>query len=222
LEHQGIRVELLGIIENTVDKSQSTTFVQLTRDLEPAGTLTDNVSYDFAFNRVEKAFETYTGIAIKLRYCIQVVINRPYNRIVQEEEFVVRNAEEEPDFNPPVRMEVGIEACLHIELEFERSKYHLRDCVAGKVHFNLVRVKLKQMELGIVKKETAGSITESETAAKFEIMDGTPVKGESVPVRFYLSSSDLTPTYKNVSNRFSTRYFMNLVLIDEEGRRYFK
>jgi len=51
---------------------------------------------------------------------------------------------------------------------------------------------------------------------KFEVMDGPPVKGECVPIRFYLASSDLTPTYKNVNNRFSTKYYLNLVLIDEE------
>ena len=82
------------------------------------------------------------------------------------------------------------------------------------------------MELSIVRKETVGSgqnaVTENETLSKFEIMDGAPVKGELVPVRFYLASTDLTPSYKNVNNRFSTAYFINLVLIDEEERRYFK
>eukprot|EP00192_Tetraselmis_astigmatica_P016193 CAMPEP_0117668554 /NCGR_PEP_ID=MMETSP0804-20121206/11616_1 /TAXON_ID=1074897 /ORGANISM="Tetraselmis astigmatica, Strain CCMP880" /LENGTH=98 /DNA_ID=CAMNT_0005476463 /DNA_START=281 /DNA_END=576 /DNA_ORIENTATION=+ len=33
---------------------------------------------------------------------------------------------------------------------------------------------------------------------------------------------DLTPTYKNINNKFSVRYFLNLVLVDEEDRRYFK
>ena len=58
--------------------------------------------------------------------------------------------------------------------------------------------------------------------SKFEIMDGAPVKGEVVPIRFYLASTDLTPSYKNVNNRFSCKYVLNLVLIDEEDRRYFK
>ena len=43
-----------------------------------------------------------------------------------------------------------------------------------------------------------------------------------LPIRFYLASTDLTPTYPNVNNRFQCRYFLNLVLIDEEERRYFK
>jgi len=53
-------------------------------------------------------------------------------------------------------------------------------------------------------------------------MDGVPVKGETVPIRFYLANVDLTPTYKDINNRFSTKYFLNLILVDEEDRRYFK
>jgi hypothetical protein len=40
--------------------------------------------------------------------------------------------------------------------------------------------------------------------------------------RLYLSGYDLTPTYKNVGGKFSVRYYLNLVLVDEEERRYFK
>ena len=66
-------------------------------------------------------------------------------------------------------------------------------------------------------------MTESDTLMKFEVMDGAPVKGECIPIRFYLASvTDLTPTYENVNRRFSVKYYINLVLIDEEDRRYFK
>ena len=53
-------------------------------------------------------------------------------------------------------------------------------------------------------------------------MDGAPVRGEQIPIRLYLSGFDLTPSYSNVNNRFSVKYYINLVLIDEEDRRYFK
>jgi len=55
---------------------------------------------------------------IRLRYYINVVINRNYNRITKEEEFIVSNKGEEPEANRPIKMEVGIEECLHIEFEF--------------------------------------------------------------------------------------------------------
>lgn len=118
LDHTGIRVELIGQIENLLDKNQSSTFLQLVRDLEPPGSLTDNAEYPFAFNRSEKQFESYNGIMVRVRYYVNVIINRSYAKVTKEEEFIVQNLQEEPQLNPPIRMEVGIEDCLHIEFEF--------------------------------------------------------------------------------------------------------
>ena len=64
--------------------------------------------------------------------------------------------------------------------------------------------------------------TENETIAKYEIMDGAPVRGESIPIRLFLSGYELTPTMKDINKKFSVRYYLNLVLVDEEERRYFK
>jgi len=112
--------------------------------LEPTGYLTDTATYNFSFNRVEKQFETYNGIIARLRYYVHVVINRSYNRITKEEEFIVFNPQPEtPSPGHPIKMEVGIEDCLHIEFEFSRSVYSLKDCILGKVFFNLVRIKIK-------------------------------------------------------------------------------
>lgn len=124
-------------------------------------------------------------------------------------------------------MEVGIEDCLHIEFEYDRQKYHLQDVVLGKIYFLLVRIKIKHMELAVIRRETAGSgsntYNESENITKFELMDGAPVKGECIPIRLYLKPlANLTPTYRSVNNIFSVKYYLNLVLIDEEDRRYFK
>jgi len=38
---------------------------------------------------VEKKFESYSGIVVRLRYYINVTINRNYNKITKEEEFLV-------------------------------------------------------------------------------------------------------------------------------------
>ena len=45
---------------------------------------------------------------------------------------------------------------------------------------------------------------------------------ETVPIRLYLSKLNLTPTYRSINNVYSVKYFINLVLVDEEDRRYFK
>jgi len=139
----------------------------------------------------------------------------------------VRNNSAEPEEeNKSLKMEVGIEDCLHIEFEYSKRKYHLKDYVVGKIFFLLVRIRIKYMEIEIRRRESTGSgptaVNESETLTKYEIMDGAPVRGESIPIRLFLSPYELTPTYQNVHNKFSVRYFLNLVLVDEEDRRYFK
>ena len=46
--------------------------------------------------------------------------------------------------------------------------------------------------------------------------------GESIPIRLFLSGYELTPTMRDINKKFSVRYYINLVLVDEEERRYFK
>ena len=62
-----------------------------------------------------------------------------------------------PEINNSIKMEVGIEDCLHIEFEYNRSKYHLKDVVIGKIYFLLVRLKIKHMEIEIRKRESTGA-----------------------------------------------------------------
>jgi len=45
---------------------------------------------------------------------------------------------------------------LHIEFEYDKSKYHLKDVILGKIYFLLVKIKIKHMELVVVRKEAAG------------------------------------------------------------------
>lgn len=193
-------------------------------------------------------------------------------------------------------------------------RYHLKDVIIGKIYFLLVRIKIKNMDLEIRRRESTGSgpntHVETETLAKFELMDGAPVRGmfttvllpcifwillehttgrrvpqhnnvcmfrkymtietfdqififnwddqviavarknskswstfcwrlsiahawmaymhmlafsgESIPIRLFLSPYELTPTHRNINNKFSVKYYLNLVLVDEEDRRYFK
>ena len=48
------------------------------------------------------------------------------------------------------------------------------------------------------------------------------ISGETIPIRLFLGGFELTPTFRDVNKKFSTRYYLNLVLVDEENRRYFK
>jgi len=229
IEHEGIKVELVGEIGVVYDRGNHHEFsTQLNEFSNTKGIIQGDQSYDFEFINSDKQYESYNGLNVRLRYFIRFSIFRGFgaSNIIKEQEFWVINYQTPPDINNSVKMEVGIEDCLHIEFEYARSKYHLKDVILGKVYFLLVRIKIKYMEIALVKRESTGTppnvYNENETMTKFEIMDGAPVRGECVPVRLFLGAFDLTPTYKNIQNKFSVKYSLNLVLVDEEDRRYFK
>lgn len=96
------------------------------------------------------------------------------------------------------------------------------------------------MELCLVKKETYGilkyiafaylfieghsgtPLLESKIIGRYEILDGGPIRGETVPIRFHLSSVEgLTPSFVKISNKFSCRYYVNIIIYDEDNKRYF-
>ncbi|KAG2220671.1 hypothetical protein INT45_008214 [Circinella minor] len=226
LEHNGIKVEFVGSIELFYDRGRPHEFLTLSQELAAPGELRQSESLDFEFKRVEKQYECYHGINVKLRYFVRVTISRRLADLVNEKDIWVYSYRMPTDINNSIKMEVGIEDCLHIEFEYNKSKYHLKDVIVGKIYFLLVRIKIKTMELAIIRRETTGAApnlyNESETVTKFEIMDGAPVRGEAIPIRLFLGGFELAPTFRDVNKKFSTRYYLNLVLIDEENRRYFK
>lgn len=56
------------------------------------------------------------------RYFLRATVSRRLNDIVKEKEIVVHALCTYPDLNSPIKMEVGIEDCLHIEFEYNKSK----------------------------------------------------------------------------------------------------
>merc|ERR1712066_930069 len=179
LDHQGVKVELIGQVDMLYDKSKSYDFFSITKDLEPPGAMFESKQYKWKFGAVDKQNETHYGTNVRLRYFVRVSVVRGYGgSITKELDFVVQNLYPQPELNNSLKMEVGIEDCLHIEFEYDKSKYHLKDVVVGKVYFLLVRIKIKHMELNIIRRETTGlsgggqQQTDNETLTKYEIMDG--------------------------------------------------
>ncbi|KAM7535796.1 hypothetical protein Aperf_G00000102390 [Anoplocephala perfoliata] len=228
LEYQGIKIELIGHIDFFADRGSRDEFLSRTQDLARPGILSQlSTTYPFCFDNVEMPYESYSGSNVHLRYFLRVTVVKRFMDLTKELDILVHSfyKPQQPDTN--IQMEVGIEESLHIEFEYNKSCYHLEDVIVGKIYFQLVRVKIKYMEVQILRRESTGlgvnTFTDMETLAKFEIMDGAPVRGECIPIRLFLGAyAHLTPTAKDVNRKFSVRYYLNLVLLDEEERRYYK
>jgi len=182
--------------------------------------------FDFIFKNVEKSYETYHGNECCVKYILRCTIKTSLRNLQWEREFGVSNPfkrEILKNNNENIKMEVGIDEWLHLSVLLDQSKLGIKDCITGKVEFKKVSMKLKNMLLQVIKRETIiGMYEDNSIVCKFEIMDGAPVKNETIPIRFFLKPYELTPTYQNVNNKFSVKYFINLVLYDINEKRYYK
>ena len=96
-------------------------------------------TFEFLFKNVEKQYESYQGINVKLRYAlcqvvlisgtetvvryfVRVSISRRIADVTKERDVWVHSYRMPPDSNNSIKMEVGIEDCLHIEFEYNKSK----------------------------------------------------------------------------------------------------
>lgn len=243
-KHNGITIELQGVITTLGDKEDKIEFMRQESRFEP-DTISAAAKLEFNFTS-PKEYESYRGVNAKVSYFLRVTIGRPVKNIVEKEEIWISKINEElsasqPDasshksyfretaFGPQsVSMDVGVDNVLHIEFKYDKKIFHLQERVLGMVTFKVMDLDLQYGEVGIVRKEFIGpgkptDAVETETLQKFEIMDGTPIVGEVVPIRLYLKSIPrLTPTYMNVHGCFRVLYYVNLVLVTGEGKRYFK
>ena len=133
----------------------------MTRDLEPMGIISNEITnINFDFKNVEKQFETYRGPNISVKYYLKVSVLGKLREVFQECEFAVINPIDPKNLdteNQAIKLEVGIEDWLHLIFDVKRNKFSLKDCIHGVVTFKKVGLRLKGMEIQIIKKETIGA-----------------------------------------------------------------
>lgn len=155
------------------DRTASHEFLSLQTELAAPGELQHPHTFPFHFKNVEKPYESYSGINVRLRYFLRVTVSRRMADVIREKDLWVYSYRMPPETNSVIKMDVGIEDCLHIEFEYSKSKYHLKDVIVGRIYFLLVRLKIKHMELSIIRRETCGAppgqYNESETLVRFEV-----------------------------------------------------
>jgi len=186
------------------DRGNHYEFLSLGQELAAPGELQHPQTFPFNFKNVEKQYESYNGINVRLRYFVRVTCSRRMQDVIREKDIWVYSYRIPPETNSSIKMDVGIEDCLHIEFEYSKSKYHLKDVIVGRIYFLLVRLKIKHMELSIIRRETTGvapnQYNESETLVRFEIMDGSPSRG-SLSI---LLSSDGANSRSRRDNTYTT------------------
>ena len=125
-----------------------------------------------------------------------------------------------------IKMSVGIQNLLSIDFELEHSNYNCRGTLKGIVSFNYNHFPIKYVGIQLLKNEVVFAENkkgrEPTIIENIELIDGNPIKNDMVPFRIFLKSYNLTPTYKNINNIFSLKYYVNLIIGDYKNNTFFK
>jgi len=224
-EYSEVRVELVGSLF-VANPEEMKEFLLISREVARAGAITQDSAFPFAFPRSEKPYETYFGLTFRIRYTLRLTIVRPSgSNLAKDVEIWVQSVDLPPSFNPKIKLEAGLPDLIQLELELFATKFPLDGCIMGKVYFISVQTRIVSMELSLLRRESVNvgvqTVKEHEILGRFEVMDGQPVRSDSVPLRLFLAQFPCESTYRNVCCAANVRYFLNLVVTDEEERKLY-
>ena len=232
LEHQGIKVNLIGIIENIKNPSYSTKFYDEYLTICSSDKINNEITkFDFNFPPKKKPYETYLGVSVKVRYYICVNILSSPKNLCNQIEIAILNPLSRDLFlkedNFPLKIEIGVEKLIHVIFEVNQVNYFLRDVVVGKVKVLECNLNIKHMVLQIIRKENLNFLNtlsnETTLMSTFQLLDGSPDVGIEIPIRLYLSGiRNLTPSFDNIDDKFSVQYFLSIEFEDIEQRTFFR
>jgi vacuolar protein sorting-associated protein 26 len=224
-KHNGIRISVVG--QNRV-KSDNTlsVFYKRSKMIVKEGEVNEPLRLTFRINPIDFVVPSFYGTFTDSRYIIQARINvgnTEYNTSVP---VYVLFTEPVPDKITPLKAEVGIQNVLHVEFVIQNPIFDCGGVIIGKVNFLVVKIRIVNMYLQIRRTEyfNNGIISYRNEAiiAQYEILDGMPVRGDTVPIRFYLPSVKVWPYPKSSGRNLEVKYNIRLFLLDENGKHYFK
>lgn len=181
--------------------------------------------FPFEFKRIEISHESYNGRHLQVKYFVKVTVKRGLGDVSCQRGIWVRDFTPNPLISDPGwQLEVGLEDQLHINFTSSQSRYALDDFIEGELHFSLVNLKIKSADLSIVRREIVGTqVTDQEVLQRYQIIEGPPARYDTIPFKLPLANlRDLTPSLRDIEKVGSLLYFVNLIIYDVEGRRYFK
>jgi vacuolar protein sorting-associated protein 26 len=224
VSHRGLEISLVGEFKTPKD-ARLGRFFQRKQILRPPGEFTGEFESDFAFDHLQFPTTTYYGTIANVYYAIRFkVVHRVGDFVVDQPLMVV-------GFKPipvpsPVNKEIGIRNILHLEFVFPKLNWDVRECVVGAVYFILVKLRIIFMSLTLYRNEIYEDrdeqISRRTVLKTYEIMDGSPVRGDNIPIRFFLGHENVWPFHSFQGSALKVEHYLRAQLIDENGKQYFK
>ncbi|OHS93061.1 Vacuolar protein sorting-associated protein 26 [Tritrichomonas foetus] len=217
LQHKGITVSLIGRYEGNSAPSHEPFFSKVLQIL-PASKLSQSINSNFNFDRVALPTTSYYGTNVDLLYYVEVKIDRGVSTFCKRKQFYhVRPNDIE---KTPLVKGIGITNVLHMDIILESTTVDPRVGFVGALYFELFRLRIVSVAFEIIRREIDLLGKHDSSLVNFEILDGAPVKGTLVPIRFFTGNLKLWPAPKD--DKLKVEYFIKVHALDETGAIYVK
>lgn len=231
-DFEHITVSLIGEIRSQMSPVATVISQQQLR-IDEDGTFTQANpirTYAFSFENSNLLCESFRGSIFEINYCIQVDIQRLTmigKSVTERRSFLVVNKNPIPQERSE-KLEIGVERCLHLQVDYENTRLDVNDMLKGQIRFTMNKLKIESMHAQILQREDLypvsgceiDKIVETTSLGSYEIMEGCPEDDDIIPIHIPLAPFNLHPTLE--SRYADRRYFINIILLDKDARRYFK
>ena len=222
--HRGITLTVYGQYVTKTGEFLSR-FFERAQHLAPIGDLATPIDTDFSFDNLDFPVSSYYGQTINAEYGIELKVMHRLSDFKYTLPFLVFL------FHPtsvqePIHNEIGMTNVLHIEFVFPQADFDCREVVIGAAFFILVKLRIVNMNVSLYCVETyengAKFIRERTIVDTSELMDGAPVKGDNIPIRYFLGPFDIWPYIAWKGSPLKVDYYLRSQMIDENGKKYYK
>jgi vacuolar protein sorting-associated protein 26 len=224
ISHQGISLKIFGQYQSKSGEVLSR-FLEQSQSFLAAGDLSTAFFTAFSFNDVVLPTGSFYGPTLSVAYGLEVKMLRRFGDFVHCQPFVVFGFDDGQG-NEPIHNEIGISGVLQYEFIFSRRKFDCHDMVIGVVYPTFVRIRIVHMQLSLYCAEQyvqGGRLLRERTKiATTEIMDGPPVRGDKIPIRFFLGDWNVWPYLDFVGSAVRVDWYFMVRLIDDNGKKYYK
>lgn len=240
VDHNGVVLRLVGVIQVEGRDGQDD-FLDSSLKLLPAtngeALIPDHpIELGFSFGALGLPFDSYEGQRVTVRYYLELQMKRSFSDVHKERTLWVIGHQQQSklpiDSSPnPISMEIGLTVFLHIQINLTRTVLPKDGIVEGSVLFLLVGTEIREARLQLIRREILVSEEqeavslgpkEGQILGSHQIMHGLAQRGDRIPFRFLLATTDVGPTKVAVGGVFSIRYYLMVTFHDQEDRKYFK
>jgi vacuolar protein sorting-associated protein 26 len=222
--HQGIILAVFGDYQAKTGEKWGRIFERV-QHLAPPGELLTPLSSPFTFERLQFPTASYYGRDVSVVFGVELRVIRRMRDFMEQSEFLVfffdRGSKLEPIHN-----EIGMTGVLHIEFIFAHGSFDCQDVVIGAAYLLLVKLRIVHMSISLYCQETfsaVGRTVNQRTVVKtIEVMDGAPVRGDNIPIRFFLGDCDIWPFNDFPDSALKVEWYLRAAMTDENGKRYYK